>query len=161
MEYGFGRIIPERAWSEAVRAQLTPHVIEVIRRAEIAMGDEQKRLWPVKLAALLHEMSVAEGDETLWQMGFGDIARLVCDIIEGFGEIWKINAESQLREYAFRRQSHLESLLLFEVAHEGAATDALRTAARLGGYEAHLEAWVGRLASVQLNRNLIMGLSPQ
>jgi hypothetical protein len=47
------------------------------------------------------------------------------------------------------RQNHLEPLLLFEVAHEGAATDAMRAAARLGGYEENLEIWVRRLASDQ------------
>jgi hypothetical protein len=125
------------------------HIVEVIQRVEVAIGDEQKRLWPVKLAALLHEMGLAEVEETLRQMEFGEVARLVCDIIGGFGEIWKINDESQLREYVFRRQSHLEPLLLFEVAHEGAATDAMRAAARIGGYEDNLEIWVGRLASVQ------------
>ena len=66
-------------------------------------------------------------------MEFGDITRLVCDIIEGFGDIWKINDESHLREYVSWRQSHLEPLLLFEVAHEGAATEAMRATARLGG----------------------------
>jgi hypothetical protein len=141
------RIISERAWSEAIRAQLTPHVVEVIRRVEVAIGAEQERFWPVKLAALLHEMSLAELEEALRRMEFDDVARLVCDIIEGFGDIWKINGESQLREYVIRRQSHLEPLLLLEVTHEGAATDAMREAARLGGYEAHLDAWVGRLAS--------------
>jgi len=146
----FREIIPEGAWSEAIRAQLTPHVVDVIRRVEIAMGDEQNRFWPVKLAALLHEMSLAEVEEALRQMEFGDVARLVCDIIEGFGDIWKINDGSQLSEYVVRRQTHLEPLLLFEVAHEGAATDAMITAAQLGGYEAHLETWVGRLASGQL-----------
>jgi hypothetical protein len=146
MESGLGRIISERAWSEAIRSQLTPHVAEVIRRVEVAIGDEQKQFWPVKLAALLHEMSLAEVEETLQQMGFGDMAQFVCNIIGGFGDIWKITSESQLREYVFRRQSHLEPLLLFEVAHEGAATDAMRAAARLGGCEENLEAWAGRLA---------------
>jgi hypothetical protein len=149
MECGSGRIISESDWWEAIRAQLTPHVVDVIRRVEIVMGDEQTRFWPVKLAALLHEMSIAEVEEALRQMGFRDVARLVCEIIEGFGHIWKINDESQLCEYVFLRQSHLEPLLLFEVAHDGAATDAMRAAARLGGYEENLEIWVGRLASVQ------------
>jgi hypothetical protein len=149
MESGSGQIISERDWWETIRAQLTPHVVEVIHRAEIVMGDEQTRFWPAKLAALLHEMSIAEVEEALRQMEFGDVARLVCDIIEGFGHIWKIKDESQLREYVFRRQSHLGPLLLFEVAHEGAATDAMRAAARLGGYEENLEIWVGRLASSQ------------
>jgi hypothetical protein len=113
------------------------------------MGDEQKRFWPVKLAALLHEMSLAEVEGTLRRMGFGDVAQLVCDIIGGFGEIWKISSEAQIREYVFRRKNHLELLLLFEVAHEGAATDAMRAAARLGGCEENLEAWVGRLTPAQ------------
>jgi len=118
----------------------------------MAMGADQNRFWPVKVAALLHEMSLAEVEEALRLMEFRDVARLVCDIIEGFGDIWKINDESRLREYVFRRQTHLEPLLLFEVAHEGAATEAMRAAARLGGCEENLEAWVGRLASVQLKR---------
>lgn len=97
----------------------------------------------------MHEMSLAEVEEALRRMAFGDVTRLVCDIIEGFDHIRKINDESQICEYVFRLQSHLEPLLRFEVAHEGAATDAMRVAARLGGCEENLELWLGRLASAQ------------
>jgi hypothetical protein len=37
------------------------------------------------------------------------------------------------------------TLLLFELAHEGAPTEAMRATARLSGLEQAMETWVARL----------------
>ena len=55
----------------------------------------------------------------------------------------------ELRKYVKGHRAHLEGLLLFEVAHEGAATEAMGAVARLGGLEERLEKWEARLAAAR------------
>jgi hypothetical protein len=57
----------------------------------------------------------------------------------GFGEVWQPDLD--LDGYVARHGDHLRALLLFELAHEGAATPAMRDAAERGGIAPEFSAW--------------------
>jgi hypothetical protein len=120
-----------------------------MRRVEVAAGDEHERFWPVKLTALVHEISPTELSATLQRAGMADVARHVLAILNGFGHVWRVKEGEELRKYVRGHRAHLEGLLLFEVAHEGAATEAMGAVARLGGLEERLEKWETRLAAAR------------
>jgi hypothetical protein len=71
----------------------------------------------------------------------------VCAVIGAFGRIWCVRTPHELHDYVAANSSHLPEILLFEVAHEGHATPAMREAAASAGLEAHLELWTNRLAT--------------
>ena len=60
-------------------------------------------------------------------------------IVLGFGEVWQPDLD--LDAYVGRHHDHLRALLLFELAHEGAVTPAMRAAAERGGIAPELTAW--------------------
>jgi hypothetical protein len=60
-------------------------------------------------------------------------------IVPGFGEVWQPDLD--LEAYVGRHGPHLRALLLFELAHEGAATPAMRAAAERGGLAPEFSAW--------------------
>jgi len=91
-----------------------------------------------------------------------DAASRVLEILNGFGNVWRVKEEEELQKYVRGHRAHIEGLLLFEVAHEGAATEAMRAVAhegaateamravaRLGGLEEQLEKWEARLAAAR------------
>jgi hypothetical protein len=126
-----------------------PHIEEVVLRLETIAADEQEAAWPLKLAALVHEHHDHDTlERSLLEDGIEAApAALVADVVSGFGELWKTRGdEDAVKGYADRHGGHLSELLRFEVAHEGRATDAMRTAARAGGLEAELDGWLRRLA---------------
>ena len=84
---------------------------------------------------------------TLRRAGMADAASRVLEILNGFGNVWRVKEEEELQKYVRGHRAHIEGLLLFEVAHEGAATEAMRSVARLGGLEEQLEKWEARLAA--------------
>ena len=137
------------AWGAVneLRSQFIPHVAEVMRRVEVAAGDEYERFWSVKLTALEHEIPPTELVETLQNARMADMASRVLAIINGFGHVWRIKDKEELQKYVSEHRAYLESLLLFEVAHEGKATEAMRAAARLGGLEERIEEGNARLAA--------------
>jgi hypothetical protein len=63
----------------------------------------------------------------------------VAPIVLGFGEVWQPGLD--LDAYVGRHRDHLRALLLFELAHEGAATTAMRSAAERGGIADEFSAW--------------------
>jgi hypothetical protein len=65
----------------------------------------------------------------------------VADIVLGFGEVWRVNGRAEVASYVERHAKHLRALLLFELAHEGAATDAMRAAADEGGFRDEFAGW--------------------
>jgi hypothetical protein len=65
----------------------------------------------------------------------------VTDVVLGFGEVWRLDGRAELAAYVERHADHLRALLLFELAHEGAATDAMRAAAGEGGLADEFSAW--------------------
>jgi len=139
------------AWRAAhgLCSQLIPHVAEVMRRIEVAAGDEHERFWPVKPTALVHEIPPTNLGTTLRRTGLADVDSRVLAILNGFGHVWRVKEEKERQEYVRGHRAHLEGLLLFEVVHEGAATEAMRSVARLGGIEKRLEKWEARLAAAR------------
>ena len=139
------------AWGAAhgLRSQLIPHVAEVMRRVEVAAGDEHERFWPVELTALVHEIPPTRLGATLRRVGMTDVVSRVLAILNGFGHVWRVKEGKERQAYVRRHRAHLEGLLLFEVAHEGTATEAMRAVACLGGLEEQLEKWEARLAAAR------------
>jgi len=117
-----------------------------MQRVETAAGQEQARLWPVKLTALVHEIVPTELLTTLQHLGMADVAVGVTTLVQQFGGIWRVKDEAAMHEYVSIHRTYLEPLLLFEVAHEGTATTAMRTAAQLSGLDEGLAQWIVRLA---------------
>jgi len=130
-----------------LRSQFIPHVAEVIQRVEVAAGDEHERFWSVKLTALVHELPPTELVATLQRAEVADVASRILAILNGFGHVWRIKNKEELQKYVNGHRAYLESLLLFEVAHEGVATEAMRAVASLGGLEERLEEWSAHLAA--------------
>jgi hypothetical protein len=61
-----------------------------------------------------------------------DPKRLPADValvVLGFGELWQIADDAALDAYVALHRYHLRPLLLFELAHEGSATDGMRAVA--------------------------------
>jgi hypothetical protein len=109
------------------------------RRLEFAPED-LRRL--VLLVAEIHEER--EPDRLRAAANDADAGRdtdAVVAIALGFGEVWKVTDEASLDEYVGRHAGHLRALLLFELAHEGAATEAMRAAAERAGIESQLASW--------------------
>ena len=73
-----------------------------------------------------------------------DPERLPADValvVLGFGELWQIADDADLTAYAARHHYHLRPLLLFELAHEGAATDGMRAVASHAGMADEFTGW--------------------
>jgi hypothetical protein len=121
-------------------------VLGVYARIERAAGPASAADWPLKLTALVHELPPARIGRVLAAAGLADQARFVRAVVRGFGEVWRAGDARALGAFARRHGDRLRPLLLFEVAHEGAATPAMREAARRGGIERMLAGWVARLA---------------
>jgi hypothetical protein len=124
-----------------LRELFTPHVRQVLRRVDAAVGEEAHELWPVKLAALVHEVPPADLPGLLESVGFPDVAGQVVAVVAGFGAVWKANGEAALAEYVLGHAPYLRQLLLFELAHEGRPTAAMGQAAALAGVPADLDRW--------------------
>jgi len=71
-----------------------------------------------------------------------DPARLPADVapvVLGFGEVWQTDLD--LDAYVDRHEGHLRPLLLFELAHEGTATAAMRAVASHAGLADDFARW--------------------
>jgi hypothetical protein len=69
----FQRVVEHPAMTHAegaLGALFIPHVREVLRRVDLALGDECRELWWVKLAVLVHEVRPAELPALLESLGF-------------------------------------------------------------------------------------------
>lgn len=134
--------------ADELRSHFIPHVAAVLQRVEVAAGDEHARLWSVKLTALVHEIPPTELVATLQSAGMADVASRILAIVNGFGQVWKIQTQEEMQSYVNAHRADLAALLLFEVAHEGAATEAMRAVAALGGLRERIEKWSAHLATV-------------
>jgi hypothetical protein len=65
------------------------------------------------------------------------------ELVHGFGEVWRLDGD--LSGYVTRHAGHLRELLLFELAHEGAATEAMRAAAAHGEFADEFAEWEAQL----------------
>jgi hypothetical protein len=124
---------------------LFEHIGIVYNRLERVADASFPTIAPLRLAVLLHEQSPTSLPNLLAGAGFSDFAPLVLSVISGFGELWKIKTDHDLTEYVLAHRDHLDSLLLFELAHEGRATRQMERAAELGGLDLRFKRWAARL----------------
>jgi len=120
--------------------QTTAHVDAVSRRLEIAAPDDLREL-TIMVATVHEERRPERLRKAALAVGAGRDADAVVAIALGFGEVWQVTDESSLDEYVARHAGHLRALLLFELAHEGSATDAMTAAAQRGGIEREFAGW--------------------
>jgi hypothetical protein len=120
--------------------QTTAHVDEVGRRLETAAPDDLREL-TMMVATVHEEREPNRLRKVALAAGAGRDADAVVAIALGFGELWQVTDEASLDEYVARHAGHLRALLLFELAHEGSATDAMTAAAQRGGIEREFSVW--------------------
>jgi hypothetical protein len=132
--------------ARALAVPFVPHLDEVYARLVHAMGAREPHAAALHLAAVVHEQAPAQIVRALTRAGRGRAAPVVTAVVAGFGEVWKASDADALAAYVRRHRGHLRPLLLFEVAHEGGATPAMRAAARLGGLAGPMARWTARLA---------------
>ncbi len=130
-----------------LRALFIPHVRDVLRRVDAA--GEEAGLWPVKLAALVHESPQEALPALLEAAGFADVAGQVAAVVAGFGAVWKTQGEAGLAAFTREHAPCLRQLLLFELAHEGRATAAMHRAAALGGFAGEMARWQAGLLTLK------------
>jgi hypothetical protein len=124
--------------------ETTAHVDAVGRRLETAAPQDLREL--ALLVAAVHEKrDPDELREAALASGAGHDAGAVVAIALGFGEVWQVTDDETLDDYVARHAGHLRALLLFELAHEGSATDAMTAAAKRGGIEREFAGWAAAL----------------
>lgn len=119
------------------------HVAAVYARLELTAGGASD-VWPLKLAVLVHEEPPERARAMLVRAGFADVSELIGRVLTGFGAIWKVDTPEEIATFVRSEARHLAELLRFEVAHEGAATPAMRRAAEIAGLAAELDRWTRR-----------------
>ncbi len=124
---------------------LFEHVGDVYRRVETAADHDCAGIEELRLAALVHEEPRESIPKLLGAAGVFDFAPTVVAVTGGFGRIWKVRTEGDLRDYVEVNRPHLASILLFELAHEGQLIPELERAAEVGGLQAALKCWAERL----------------
>jgi hypothetical protein len=97
---------------------LFEYVGEVYRRVETAAGPDFAGIEELRLAALVHEEPQESVPNVLASAGVFDFAPTVVSVTGGFGRIWKVRTEGDLRDYVEVSRPHLASILLFELAHK-------------------------------------------
>jgi hypothetical protein len=122
------------------------HIGDVYRRVEAAADPDFAGIEALRLAALVHEEPPESLPKLLGSAGVLDLAPTVVAVTGGFGRIWKIRTEGDLRDYVEVNRPHLASILLFELAHEGRSIPEMEGAAEVGGLQATLTCWAERLA---------------
>jgi hypothetical protein len=132
--------------ARALAIPYVPHLDDVYARLVRAMGAREPHGAALRLAVVVHEQAPAQIVRALTRAGRGRMAPVVSAVVAGFGEVWKAPDAEALAAYVRRHRGHLRPLLLFEVAHEGRATPAMRAAARLGGLAGPMARWTTRLA---------------
>ena len=122
------------------------HVGDVYARLERAAASASDPWW-VKLAVLVHEAEDAVLCLSLDRTGFADVSPQIRSLLRGFGRLWKIHEPSDLEEFVASHRNVLAPLLLFELAHEGAATPMMHAVAEVAGIASDFEGWAKRLKS--------------
>ena len=120
------------------------HLDAVSRRLAAAAPDDLRDL--VLLVAAVHEEREPEPlREAAREAGAGRDTDAVVAIALGFGDVWQVTDEASLDDYVGRHAGHLRALLLFELAHEGRATEAMTVAADRAGIADELAGWEAAL----------------
>jgi hypothetical protein len=108
------------------REQARLHIEEVSERVRaVAPGDLREEV--LRVAAVHEDRDDAPMD--------------VAAVVLGFGEVWRLEGETGVGEYIDRHRDHLRPLLLFELAHEGAATGAMYAVAARAGLAEEFAGW--------------------
>jgi hypothetical protein len=102
------------------------HIDEVSERVRAAAPDDLREQ-VLRVAAVHEDRDNAPLD--------------VAAVVLGFGEVWRLEGESGVTDYIDRHAAHLRPLLLFELAHEGAATGAMYAVAARAGFAEEFGAW--------------------
>jgi hypothetical protein len=124
------------------------HVDAVSRRLAAAAPDDLREL--VLLVAAVHEQREPDRlREAAREAGAGRDTDAVVAIALGFGDVWKVTDDASLDDYVGRHAGHLRALLLFELAHEGTATEAMTAAADRAGIADELVRWEAALTSAR------------
>jgi len=124
--------------------QTTAHVDAVGRRLEAAAPADLREL-TLTVAAVHEEREPDRLRSAAAAAGAGHDADAVVAIALAFGEVWQVTDEVSLDDYVGRHAGHLRALLLFELAHEGSATEAMTAAAERGGIENEFAGWVAAI----------------
>ena len=124
--------------------EVSDHIRRVYDRLERAVDEGLAS--PLRLTVLVHEVAPDHVPALLDRIGLPDFAPIVTSIIGAFGRLWKLKRDDDLIEFVRAHRLHLAPLLLFELAHEGAPTVAMRRIAHLAGLERRFERWAARLA---------------
>jgi len=124
------------------------HIADVYARLErIVAGSPES--WALKLVALVHEEPPARAADLVARAGFADVSDLVLHVLDGFGAVWKVRRHAQLELYVRAHRTHLASLLLFELAHEGTPTASMRSAAQAAGLMVEFQRWTTQLTPAE------------
>ena len=135
------------ALHDLLPVKLFEHIGTVYDRLERVADPTFAHLAKVRLAVLLHEESPPSLPRLLATAGFGDFAPVVMGVIGGFGTLWKATTDQEIEGYVAAERTHLGSLLLFELAHEGRATSQMERAAELSGLARDFARWRARLTA--------------
>jgi hypothetical protein len=72
----------------------------------------------------------------------------VSAVVLAFGEVWKLDGDAEIAAYCTRHEAYLRPLLLFELAHEGSSTEAMRAAATHAGVRTEFAGWERELRAM-------------
>jgi hypothetical protein len=137
------------ALARVLPVELFDHIGIVYDRLEKAADAPSPAVAPLRLTVLLHEQSPGSLPSLLATAGLSDFAPIVLAVVGGFGKLWKTRTDDEIGAYVVAHQDDLASLLLFELAHEGRATDRMERAAELGGLDRSFRRWAARLRAGQ------------
>jgi hypothetical protein len=124
------------------RDQTRRHIEEVSARVRAAAPDDLRE-------ELLRVTAVHEDRD--------DAPLDVAGVVLGLGEVWRLEGETGVGDYIDRHRDHLRPLLLFELAHEGAATGAMYAVAARAGLAEEFGTWERALRAAQQDRPTASG----
>jgi hypothetical protein len=131
--------------ADVLSGKVSDHIRRVYERLERAVDEE---LAPsLRLTVLVHEVAPDHVPALLDRIGLPDFTPIVTSIVHAFGRLWKLRSDDDLADFVRAHEPCLAPLLLFELAHEGAPTVAMRRIARLAGLERSFEGWAARLVA--------------
>jgi hypothetical protein len=131
--------------ADVLSGKVSDHIRQVYERLERAVDEELAP--PLRLAVLVHEVAPDHVPALLDRIGFSDFTPIVTSIVDAFGRLWKLRSDDDLVDFVRAHEPHLAPLLLFELAHEGVQTVAMRRIACLAGLERSFERWAARLVA--------------
>jgi hypothetical protein len=124
------------AVAAALGTRFFDHIADVYARVERVADD-----WRMKLVVLVHEEPPDRAVRLVEEGRLPEAAPLVDAVLRGFGALWKMPAAA----WRAANARHADALLLFELAHEGRPTTAMRQAADAAGIAERFDDWSDRL----------------